>query len=77
MGKYRYREDCLIERNDVRWPASAVLFDCDGNRVHRFDEDWTDDQIWAALEFANSAYAHGLTVGAVNKAYEIRKVLGV
>lgn len=75
MGKYRYREDCAIERNDPNYPASIVLYDCDGFVVRRFDEDWTDGQIWEVLEFANQAYAQGLRRGEVNKANEIRKAL--
>jgi hypothetical protein len=77
MNKYRHREDCFIERNDPRYPASAVLYDCDGDVVRRFDEDWTDNQISAALEFANHAYHVGFNNGKSEKAREIKSSLGI
>jgi len=75
--QYRHREDCAIVRDHRDYPASAVLMDCDGDVVHRFDEDWTDDQIFAALAFANKAYATGIEVGRMEKAYQIRAALNV
>lgn len=76
MDKYQHKEDCEIVRDHKDYPASAVLFDCDGNEVHRFDEDWSDDQIWTALSFANKAYAHGVAVGGMRKADEVRRAIG-
>lgn len=77
MRKYRSKEDCSIVRDHPDYPASAVLMDCDGEFVHRFDEDWTDDQIWSALAFANKAFAAGVAFGESSKLHEIRSVLGV
>jgi len=76
MNKLAHREYCYIDRDHPDWPASAVLFDADGEVVRRFDEDWTDDQIWDALGFANRAYDIGVAVGESRRADAIRRLLG-
>lgn len=74
---YLHRRDALIDRGDHQnYPASAVLRDYDGRFFFRFDEDWTDDQIFAALDFANQAYREGHGAGQRDKAYEIRRAIG-
>ena len=75
MARLAHRDDCGIERNDPNYPASAVLYDCDGMMIRRFDEDWTDEQIWAALEFANRAYQQGYATGEQVRAAAIRKLI--
>jgi len=72
---YAHREDCFIDRKHSLFPNSAVLFDADGGMLWRFDADWTDDQIWTALEFANKCYLHGTITGERAKAHEIRTAL--
>lgn len=74
MDKYLSRNDCTVVRDHEDYPASVVLIDCDGEVVRVFDEDWTDDQIFAALAFANDAYAAGVKLGEWRKAQEICKV---
>ncbi|MFZ5621145.1 MAG: hypothetical protein ACOY5W_09010 [Pseudomonadota bacterium] len=66
-----------IDRDDPYSPASAVAYDCDGDFLYRFDEDWTDDQIRTALSFANKAYGLGWRVGQEIKMREIRAALGI
>lgn len=75
MQKFANEQDCEIVRNHPDWPASAVLFDCDGEVVNRFDESLTDVQIWAALEFANRAYNIGFCHGGKARATRIRRLL--
>ena len=77
MEYYRHKDDCNIDRDHPEYPASAVLMDCDGEIVCRFDEDWTNDQIWMALAFANRAYDIGFHIGGNVKASEIRRVIGL
>lgn len=77
MEKYRHPQDCYIEREHKDYKASAVLMDCDGEVVRVFDENWTDEQIFAALAFANHAYDKGVTLGQWKKASEIRKALDI
>lgn len=57
------RQDCWIDREDPAFPASAVLRDEEGELLWRFDEDWTEEHIWAALEFANKLYGLGCKAG--------------
>ena len=74
---YRDPSDCWIRRDDPERPDRAVLMDCDGYVVHDFPADWTDDQVMAALAFANKAYQVGYECGGSMKARDIRRALEV
>lgn len=75
MPTLAHKTDCTIDRCHPDYPASAVLFNCDGDMVCRFDEEWTDDQIWAALEFANRASRNGFSAGERTRAAAIRSLI--
>jgi hypothetical protein len=72
--KYRHKEDCFIDREHN--PGAARLVDCDGYVVFIVSAfEWSDDQIWKALELMNKAYAQGVLVGQTQKVNEIKRVL--
>lgn len=58
-------------------PRRLALFDCDGNFLWLTPVGWTEEMARSALDFANRAYETGFRMGEHNKAYEIRKALGV
>ncbi len=68
--------DVFIDRNNENWPTKAVCFDSDGNHLHKFPLDMTDDQIAEAICFANKAYKQGMEYGEKRKATQLRMVLG-
>ena len=76
MERYIDPADCEIIHN---YPGSkgTVLMDCAGEVFEHFGKDWTDDQIWYALGFANRLYSIGLSIGKADKAREIRRALGL
>lgn len=74
---FRYQADCHIERTDNMKGPVAELHDCEGDKVWTFPASFTDEQIMAALAFANYTYRVGISVGSERKAEEIRSVLGV
>lgn len=74
---YLHHLDIRIDRDNKRYPASAVVFNADGDFIFRFDKDWSDDQIKVAVDFANTAYAKGVATGAASKLREIQSALGV
>ena len=74
---YAQKSYYVIERNHPDYPEEAVLMDEDGLIIHRFDEGFTDAQIWASFDFANTLYAKGFTVGMSHKTREIRAVLDI
>lgn len=69
--------DCSIERNLPGYEKQAVLMSCDGDYLLVVPSTWTDDQILTALCFANYTHRIGFNKGMIQKAYEIRKALGV
>jgi hypothetical protein len=74
--KYRHKEDCFIDRQFAEDRDQALLVDCDGHIVFRVSaSEWSDDQIWRALELQNEAYAKGVQFGQVQKVHEIKKAL--
>lgn len=73
--EYHSKNVCLIDRDNENYPRQAVLFDEEGNLVFSFDADFTDAQIWQALEFANQAYRVGFSTGEYRKMNEIRRAL--
>lgn len=77
MEKYRDRGDCSIVRDHEKYKGYAVLMDCDGEVVRSFDGNWTDAQVFEALDFANRAFDAGVKHGQRKKAQEIRKALDV
>lgn len=51
------------------------LFDFDNQRAWTFPKGWTDDQIKAALQFAEASYLAGVTEGEQRKTQEIEQAL--
>lgn len=43
----------------------------------RFDEEWSDEDIFKALDFANWAFDRGFQAGRTDKASEIRRVFEI
>lgn len=76
MKKYAHSQDCWIERDLEGHPNSAVVMDCDGWVVHTFPEEWKDEQIWYAIQFANTTYNYGYEAGKRHMAADIRNLLG-
>ena len=74
---YLHPDDAYIDRQVDGAINRAVLRDEEGNEVHIFPKDWTDEQIKLALLFANKLYAKGVERGKYLKAYEIRQVIDV
>lgn len=77
---YLHNSDAAIVRNDTAYPDSyhaALLVDEEGYIKFRFPLDWTDNQIYHALNFANRAYKEGVEQGKYLQQCEIKKVLGV
>lgn len=70
-------DDCEILRDYSPEPHRAVLFTRDGDQLWSVPDTWTDEQIWAALQFANRAYAMGYRSGVHHKMLEIRQALGI
>ena len=52
-----------------------VLIDCDGDTLQTFPSDWSDENIFRALTFANYAYETGRKIGRCEKAREIKNAL--
>jgi hypothetical protein len=74
--KYWHKEDCHIDREHANFTDVALLLDCDGEVIFRAPaSEWSDNQIWKALELMNEAYAIGVKVGQSQKAHEIKKAL--
>lgn len=75
------RKDAAIiadEREETK--GDKMLYDCDGYLLFVFPlaEGWEDEQmILRALDFANEAFERGVRVGRSDKAFEIRKALGM
>lgn len=74
--KLLWPQDAYIERSD-NLGRVAVLWDSEGDRCWSFPIEWSDEQIMAALAFANHAYSAGVKFGSAQKSSEIRKALGV
>lgn len=76
--KYCHPGDAFIERKkDGPAGDTCELYDCDGNKLFAFAPEWTDAQIMKALDFANVAFSAGVRYGRSDKAYEVRKALGM
>jgi hypothetical protein len=75
VEKYRYKEDCHVERTENNTGQVAELYDSEGDMVWSFPANFTDEQIMDALEFANHAYKFGVGIGYERKAEEIRRIL--
>lgn len=58
--------------------GDKMLYDCE-NLLFAFPlaENWTDDQIMRALDFANETFERGMRFGRSDKAAEIRKAIGI
>ena len=77
MDELVYKEDCSILRDIPDQPQMAAIIDCDGEYIQFFPASWTDNQIWLALNFANSAHKRGVALGEYQKTREVCSVLGI
>ena len=77
QGKLAYREDCFINRDCENFPNSAVLFDGDGERLFVFPGNWSNEQIYTALAFANFAFNRGCCIGEDKKVSEFLNVFNL
>lgn len=74
---YLNKNDAVIERDDKDYPNSAVLYDEEWNFLFRFNDEWTDEQILTALDFANKAHAHGYNRGKADTQNTIKLAIGL
>jgi len=77
MDHYAYKCDCDIIRNHVDYGGMALLIDCDGDTIFVVPDTWSDDQIWTALDIANSYYSKGRKVGKAIMQCDIKRVLDI
>jgi len=69
---------CTIVREDNVFGDPAVkLCDDEGAVRQEFPADWTDDDVWRALRFANHTFSHGVSLGEKRKVREIKKCLDI
>jgi hypothetical protein len=64
-----YYQDCEQPLLDEKVRVFNILF--------AFPSDWTSDQVMKALDFANEAFERGIRYGRSDKAYEVRRALGI
>lgn len=75
---YLHPADAWIDREGSGINTGmAILRDEEGAEMGRFPGGWTDDQIKAALTFANRFYAKGIEMGKWYKTHEIKQVLDI
>jgi hypothetical protein len=76
--KYCHPQDAKIV-DDVRdnTKGEKLLYNCDGDLLFAFPNDWTEEHVMKALDFANEAFERGNRYGRSDKAYELRKALGM
>ncbi|MFS9592753.1 Uncharacterised protein [Enterobacter hormaechei] len=73
---YEHQQDTYIERTTRSGNEVAELHTSEQDHpVWTFPADWTDDDIYQALAFANHAYAAGVRSGKIRKAQELKAVL--
>lgn len=77
IDKFRHKSDCAIKRESGLQGPVATLYDSEWEKVWTFPDSFTDEQIMAALAFANHAYKVGIDIGSERKAQQIRSALGV
>jgi hypothetical protein len=76
--KYCHPKDAkIVEDERENTKGEKLLYSCDGDLLFAFPNDWTDEQVMKALDFANEAFGVGRRLGRLDKAYEIRKALGM
>lgn len=69
-------KDLLIDRHPGFLPFVG-LFGEEGQPLGQLPASWSDEEIRGVVRFANKAYSLGYENGARDKAYDIRKVLGL
>lgn len=75
---YVHSEDCSVIRDHEEFNTNlAVLMDCDGDIVFSVPKEYSDEQIFYILNLVNTFYSKGIKYGEENKAYQIRKILGI
>ena len=76
--KFCHPKDAVIRDDDrEHTEGEKLLCDCDGDVLFAFPSGWTEEQIMKALDFANDAFEKGIQYGRSDKAYEVRKALGI
>lgn len=75
--KCHHEDDCWIERTENISGPVAILYEGDGDKVWEFPDSFTDEQIMAALAFANHTFNFGVGIGSHRKAREIRSALEI
>ncbi len=78
--KYCHPQDAFIREDEREMTkGEKLLYSCDGDLLFAFPGpgEWTDEQIMIALDFANQAFERGVIFGRSEKAYEMRKALGM
>jgi len=78
--KYCHPTDAKIIEDEREFTkGEKLLYNCDGDILFAFPGpgEWADEQIMMALDFANEAFAAGVRYGRTEKAYEVRKALGM
>ena len=70
-------EDVCIYRDEDWYENAVVVRDCDGSMIFTVPKDFTDDQIMTVIKIVNQIYRQGFDTGRLEKASEIRKVIGV
>jgi len=76
--KFCHPQDAIVEDDDREMTkGEKLLRDCDRDILFAFPSEWTTDQVMKALDFANEAFEKGIRYGRSDKAYEVRKALGM
>jgi hypothetical protein len=70
-------DDIIIDRKNKNWPTKVVVTNNEGELLHRFPKETSDDLIKEAVCFANKAYCLGIEHGEKRKLYQIKAVLGL
>lgn len=68
--------ELLIDRHPGFRP-NVGLFGEEQEPLGQLPFEWSDEDIRIAVQFANKAYSKGYEEGAMDKACDIRKVLGL
>ena len=77
MANYCNASDCEIVRDHPDYPGEVVLVDETFEPLFHLPEEWSDAQIWAALDLMNTAHELGVQFGENRRALAIRTLLEV
>lgn len=74
MNVFKHKEYCGIVRHENH-PQLTELIDEEGEVVYAFPKEWTDEQIWTALAFANKAWRYGFECGQIDIREDFRRLM--